>query len=263
MLKKIVLCFLLFLPNITFALSCASSPIADFVAATQTGLIVTFKVIGTVPQATEYVNELLLDVEVTEEFMTSKINNARIQIDFNPGSFEMNVNPFPENSEWLAVIHEHEKSFSVALCSAELQVKDGIIIGKTGLNILDNSESKITIDKFRVAINAFKQAIDLANKVCSINANCEHIKASYIPETGELDLPVIKLVNAEYNGLTGRLQPESPIDYNDLSSILEGRETSSYVDAKLQKTSDNPATFILKKVEPTWGVKTPLGAGNK
>ncbi len=253
MLIKIALCFFLLLPNVVFALSCSPVSIANFVTTSETLLVVNFKVIGTAQQSTEYTNELLIDVEVTEEFINSEINNARIQIDFNPGGFEANINHFPENSEWLAVIHKHEESFSVALCSTQLQVKDGIIMGETGLSILDDSESEKTVDKFRVAISAFKQAIDLANEVCSINSNCEHIKASYIPETGELDLPVIKLVNAAFNGLTGKLEP--PIDYN--TPFLPRRETSAYVDVKLQKISDNPSAFILKEVEPTWGVKTP------
>lgn len=249
MLKKYALGLLLMLPKVVLALSCAPTSMAD-VAMNFQGeeALVAFRIVGITEPTIQFSYDYIFDVEVTDEFIKNQFENPPIQIRFNPFG-DINGYGFTKDSEWLTVIGKEEESFFLSPCSPRLNIKDGIIIGRTGLEILDDSESETTLEKFRVAITAFKQAIDLANKVCSRNSNCENIKASYSPETGELNLPVIKLINSAFNGQTGKLEP--PIDYS--TPFVPRIETSEYVDVILQKTTDNPATFILKEIKPTWG----------
>lgn len=209
----VVVC--LFSPNSVFALSCTGLPLSQYIMIENIN-IVALKVVDT-GESTAF-GDAYIDVEVTKKFISTENINSSIRIKLNPYD-EPSLNQFSKNSEWLAVLGKSDDSYIIAPCAPVLSVENEFVMGRTGINVLDSLTSKVTLESFELAINAYQQGIASANTVCkSPNAYCSETKAVYDIETGILDLPTVQY------SLFG-----APV----------------YVKAKMQKVSDNPMSFTV------------------
>jgi len=215
---KYLICTLLMFPNVAFAV-CANNSLSDFVRF-ENSIFVAFKVTNT---HLSTIVDSYIEIEVIQEFNSDVIEDKNIRIK-NESFLKPSVNEFSQNNEWLSVLVKTEKeSYTFSACTPKLIIENETIIGDTGINVLDNSDDNLTIEKFALALNAYQQGISLADVVCkSANSYCTQTLATYDFETEILNLPTVT--------------------YPVLG-------TPVYVKAKMQKTGDNPVTFTVIELD--------------
>lgn len=155
----------------------------------ENNIIVSFKVINS--QFSENSESNFIEIEVTKEFYSNKIENTLIKIDTENG-FGPTLNMFEKNIEWLTVISKFKDSYIVSGCAPTLTIENGILTGETGIDILKKSSQPVSVQMFDLALNAFQQGISSADDVCkSSNSYCNE-RATYDFKTGSLSLPSVE-----------------------------------------------------------------------
>lgn len=213
MFHKFLVCALLVFPNMAFP-SCGNSLLSDYVM-NEANILVSFTVTGS--QISTIVPDSYVEISITEEFNSNIIDDPSIRIN-TESILGPSLSEFIENIEWLSVLAKTEESgYFFAGCAPKLQIENGVVIGHTGLKVLDDSDEDITIEKFTLALNAYQQGISSADTVCRNDSSyCSGARATYDASTEVLSLPTVAV--SAFPGL-------------------------SYTNAKMQKTSDNPVTF--------------------
>lgn len=128
-----------------------------------------------------------------------------------------------QNTKWLTSLTKSGGFYFISECSPILPVENDFIVGKTGLNILDDSTNKVSLQTFKLAISAYHQGIMSADMVCkSANAYCSETKPIYDMETGLLNLPSVQ--------------------YSQFGVPV-------YAQVKMQKISENPIKFTVTEIK--------------
>lgn len=213
MFNKFLFCALLAFPNLAFPI-CANTLLSDYVR-NEANILVSFTV--TDSQISTIVPDSYIDILITEEFNSNIIDDPSIRIN-TESLLGPSLSEFTENIEWLSVLTKTEESgYTFAGCTPKLQIENGVVIGQTGLQALDDSDEDITIENFTLALNAYQQGISSADTVCQSDSSyCSGARAIYDASTEVLSLPTVAI---------------------SASSGL------SYANAKMQKTGDSPVTF--------------------
>ncbi|WP_428355400.1 hypothetical protein [Methyloprofundus sp.] len=180
------------------------------------GIIVSFRVINS-----EFSENNFIEIEITKEFYSNKIESSNIKIDKENGFGPM-LSTFEKNIEWLTVISKFNDSYIIAGCAPTLIIENEMVIGETGIDILNKRDKQVSVQMFDLALNAFQQGISLADKVCkSSNRYCTE-RATYDIKTGTLSLPSV-----EYTSFGFKV----------------------YAKAKLEKVSEGIETFVITEIE--------------
>ena len=215
--KNTMFFLFLLLPNIAFSSSgsCSNTVLSDYLMS-EDNIIVSFKVINS-----QFSDNNFIEIEITKEFYSEKIENINIKIDTENG-FSPMLSAFEKNIEWLTVISKFNDSYIIAGCAPMLVVENETVIGDTGIDILTNIDKPVSVQMFDLALNAFQQGISLADKVCkSSNSYCTE-RATYDIKTGTLSLPSV-----EYTSFGFKV----------------------YAKAKLEKVSEDITTFVITEIE--------------
>lgn len=218
--KKYIICVFLLPPNIVLANSgsCANTKLSDYLMH-ENNIVVSFKVINS--QFLENSESNFIEIEVTNEFYSNKIENTNIVID-TENSFGPALKMFKKNIEWLTVLSKFNDSYIISGCAPSLTIENGLIIGETGIDILNQSTKPLSLEMFDLALNAFQQGISSADKVCkSLNSYCTE-RATYDIETGSLSLPSV-----EYSSFGFK----------------------AYAKVRMEKVSDDIKTFEITAIE--------------
>ncbi len=212
--KNLICTFLLF-HNVAFADNCIFLPLSYHVMF-EDSIFVAFKVID--KQPSDVISDIV-DIEVIQEFNSDIIENTIIRVSGRKALGP--IGQFTPNTEWLSVINIGEEGdYFFPLCAPSHAIENGIIIGDTGINALDESNDDITFERFALVLDAYHQGISSADTVCTAdNSYCEKTQATYNFETGILDLPSVLLLITPF--------------------------INSYAEARMKKTGDNPVTFTI------------------
>ncbi|NOQ13790.1 MAG: hypothetical protein GQ583_04820 [Methyloprofundus sp.] len=181
MVKDFMFFLFLLLPNIAFSSSgsCSNTALSDYLMY-EDNIIVSFKVINS-----QFSDNNFIEIEITKEFYSKKIENINIKIDTENGFGPM-LSTFEKNIEWLTVISKFKDSYIIAGCAPMLIIENETVIGDTGIDILTKIDKPVSVQMFDLALNAFQQGISLADKVCkSSNSYCTE-RATYDIKTGTL-----------------------------------------------------------------------------
>ena len=85
-----------------------------------------------------------------------------------------------------------ESEYIFAACAPKLKIENGTIMGSTGISALDESDSEITIEQFKLALQAYQQGISSADLICrNLNSHCSRARATFDTRTGILNLPTV------------------------------------------------------------------------
>jgi len=220
MFNKFLFCALLAFPNLAFPICVANPLLSDYVM-NEANILVSFTVTGS--QISTVVPDSYIDISITEEFNSNIIDDPRIRIN-TESILGPSLSEFTENIEWLSVLTKTEESgYFFAGCAPKLQIESGVVIGNTGLKVLDDSDEDITVEKFMLALNAYQQGISSADTVCqSDNSYCSGARATYDASTEVLNLPTV---------------------------AVSAFPTLFYTNAKMQKTGDSPVTFRVIELD--------------
>jgi len=217
MLKNAMFLLFLLFPNIAFSSSgsCSNTLLSDYLMH-ENNIIVSFKVINS-----QFSDNNFIEIEITKEFYSNKMESTNIKIDTENG-FGPELSTFEKNIEWLTVISKFKDSYIIAGCAPVLTIENKMVIGETGINILNELDKPVSVQIFDLALNAFQQGISSANKVCkSSNTYCTE-RATYDIKTGILSLPSV-----EYTSFGFKV----------------------YAKAKLEKVSEDIKIFVITEIE--------------
>jgi len=216
-LRKIYIAVLLLLSSTkAFSISCVPDlGISEYYLFYDNSIIVSFNVIDS--HTAYYVSENYMDIQITHEFNSNQITDTDLRI------YSEGVYKYTKGTEWVGVLLKNDDSYVVPLCAPALSIENGNIIGKTGMTVLDEGDSPVSIELFDTTLSVFQQGLSLADTVCqSASADVYCVKrATYDLETGILDLPSVSYLKFGFR------------EYNK---------------AKLQKMGDNPMTFSVQEL---------------
>jgi len=182
-------------------------------------IIVSFRVINS-----QFADNNFIEIEITKEFYSNKMESTNIKVREN--GFGPMLSTFEKNIEWLTVITKFKDFYITAGCAPVLTIEDKMVIGETGIDILNETGKPVSVQMFDLALNAFQQGISSADKVCkSPNSYCTE-RATYDIETGILSLPSVEYEKSFF-----------------------GFESRSYAKAKLKKVSEDIKTFVITEIE--------------
>ncbi len=218
MFHKFLFCLLLVFPNVAFPLCGDDVLLSDYVILDEANIFVSFTVVDR--HISTIVPDNYIDISITQEFNSDIIESQNIRID-GESILGPSLSEFTENVEWLSVLRKKEESgFVFAGCAPKLQIENGVVIGRTGISVLDDFDDDISIDKFELALDAYQQGISSADLVCRNDSSyCTGARATYDTETEILNLPTV----AVFQPIIGQF----------------------FTNAKMQKTGDNPVTFSV------------------
>lgn len=218
MFRLIACVVLITLSNLAMALSCVPLSLAIY-ASKETNLLVAFKIIDENAEARTW------NAEITRTLngppITSKNIRIRQTAPYGLG-FTLDF-----GGEYILPLQDaSDGTYQILLCARPVAFKDNVVLGLTGIAWLDKqAKGTVTFDKLEIALQAYRQGLSETDFVCRSTGldYCNKSRATYDTKTGVLNLPLI-----QYPDILGYFQ---------------------YTNAQLQKTNDNPLTFIVTRIQ--------------
>lgn len=157
MIKKYILIFLLLLPTTAFSASggCSSVQLSDFLMH-EKNIIVSFKVIDS--QFLPGTGIHFIELEISREFYSNKITKTILKID-TENEFGPALSSFAKNVEWLTVITQVDDFYVIAGCAPRLIIENDMVVGETGIAVLDKLETEVSVEMLDLVLGAFQQGI--------------------------------------------------------------------------------------------------------